>query len=325
MLKLIGKNADLMMQRLQSWSLKDGTGTKGDSLTLSINSTDIDGIPPKGEIYQVYLDNVKRDIFQIAQRRASLHPCEVNLVLTAAPYLVDENAKLVERQSASWDQTTLEQVIYDSLSPLGYDVWVHPQFRSVQIEHCDRTDESAAAFIRRLASQYDAVQKPVDNSKYVFLPSGQSQSASQQSIETIQLTIPAVNHPSLPNFVNVTADLDGRNAYRGVQAWYVSCVDGSRKQMQIGQKPFKLLGRDKNSQTEAQHAAEAELRRIKRLGRKLTIQAPVNPKVFSEGLVELDATFPRAFQGTCSVDEVTFTGQGLQTRQMTIQATLPLS
>ncbi|MFM2481526.1 hypothetical protein [Celerinatantimonas sp. YJH-8] len=71
MFKLTGKNADLMMDRLQSWHLKDGNGTEGDSLSLTINSSDIDGIPPKGEQYTVYLGNVKRDVFQISQHTAT--------------------------------------------------------------------------------------------------------------------------------------------------------------------------------------------------------------------------------------------------------------
>ncbi|MFM2485256.1 hypothetical protein [Celerinatantimonas yamalensis] len=89
--KLTGKNADLMMDRLQSWHLKDGNGTEGDSLSLTIGSSDIDGIPPKGEQYTVYLDDIKRDVFQITQCTATTQPRTVQLVLTVAPFLADQS------------------------------------------------------------------------------------------------------------------------------------------------------------------------------------------------------------------------------------------
>ncbi|CAG9001761.1 MAG: hypothetical protein CENE_03788 [Candidatus Celerinatantimonas neptuna] len=317
MLKLTGKNADLMMARLKSWHLKDANGVEGDSLTLSINSTDIDGIPPKGEQYTVYLGDVKRDIFQIAQRSATLRPSEVQLVLTVAPFLANQS-EFLKRQSASWDQVKLAQIISDTITPFGYDVFVHPRLAKIEIEHCDRTDESASAFLNRLAKQFDAYAKPVER-LYVFVPMGEAKSISGKQIETITFTEPTDKQP---NVVNVSAELDGRNGFNGVKAYYVTTQDGTRQEVSLGSSPFKQLGKDKNSKSEATQAAAAELRRLQRQGRKLTITATPNPKAFAEGLFVLDATFPRAFQGHCSIDEVEFSGQGLQPNQMTIHATL---
>ncbi|MFA0103073.1 hypothetical protein AB4359_22400, partial [Vibrio splendidus] len=84
MFKLVGKNSELLLARLKSWRLSDGNGIEGDSLSLTINSDDIDGIPPKGEKYSVYLGEVLRDEFQISKRSISLHPREVVLVLSVA-------------------------------------------------------------------------------------------------------------------------------------------------------------------------------------------------------------------------------------------------
>lgn len=320
MLKLSGKNADLLMDRLTSWHLKDGNGTAGDAVTLAINSTDIDGLPSKGEQYTVYLNNVKRDVFQIAQRSATMHPRGIRLVLTVAPFMADQS-EFIKRQSSSWDNTTLGQIVADVVTPVGYAVFVHPRLEKIQIEHCDRTDESVPAFLHRLAKQFDAVAKPVER-RYVFTPIGESKSATNQTIETITLTKPANNRPDLPNFVNVSTDLDGRSAFHGVKAYYVATHDGQRHEIAVGQAPFKQLGKDKNSEGEAHQAATMELRRIQRQGRTLTIEAPPEPKAFAEGLVVLDASFPRAFQGTCSIDTVEFSGQGLQPTHMTISATL---
>ncbi|SMY15569.1 hypothetical protein [Photobacterium aquimaris] len=61
---------------------------------------------------------------------------------------------------------------------------------------------------------------------------------------------------------------------------------------------------------------------MQRQGRKISIEAPPNHTIFAEGLMLLDDTFPRAFKGQCSVDQVSFSGQGLQPNRMSIQATL---
>ena len=90
MFKLIGKNSELLLARLKSWRLSDGNGIEGDSLSLTINSDDIDGIPPKGEQYSVYLGDVLRDEFQISKRSISLHPREVVLVLSVAPFSIKD-------------------------------------------------------------------------------------------------------------------------------------------------------------------------------------------------------------------------------------------
>ncbi|MFM2477356.1 hypothetical protein [Celerinatantimonas sp. MCCC 1A17872] len=320
MFKLTGKNAELMLARLKSWHLKDGNGIEGDSLTLDINSSDIDGIPPKGEQYTVYLDDIKRDVFQITQRTATMQPRTVQIVLTVAPFMAD-STEFLKRQSASWDNTTLAQIVSDVVTPFGYDIFVHPRFQKIQIEHSDRTDESAPAFLNRLAKQFDALAKPVER-LYLFVPIGESQSASGKQIETITLTKPAVNRPDLANFINVSTDLDSRSGFSGVKAFYVTTNDGQRHEVSVGESPFKQLGKDKNSESEATQAAGAELRKLQRQGRKVTIEAPPNPKAFAEGLIVLDASFPQAFQGQCSIDSVEFSGQGLQPTHMTIHATL---
>ena len=321
MINLIGKNADLMMSRLKSWRLKDGNGTEGDSLTLVINSDDIDGIPPKGERYSVMLGDVSRDEFQISKRSISLHPREITLVLTVAPFAITDETGYRERKSVSWDNTTLGQLVSDCVTPHGFSVFVHSRLQKIVIEHLDRCEESTPAFLNRLAKQYDAVAKPSEG-RFVFVPIGEQRSASGKDIQSITLSLYQENEPRLPEFINVSADLDGRNDFSGVRAYYLSTADGSRKEVRLGSSPFKRIGKDKNSKAEAEQACSTELRKLQRQGRKITIDAPVNPTAFAEGIVIMDESFPRAFQGKCSIDQVSFSGQGLQPTRMVIQATL---
>ncbi|OOF25038.1 hypothetical protein BZJ19_09970 [Salinivibrio proteolyticus] len=321
MIKLIGKNAELMLARLKAWRLEDSTGTDGDALTLTINSDDIDGLPPKGEKYQVFIADVERDTFEISKRSFSLHPREIKLVLTVAPFSVKDASEYRARKSSSWDNTTLAQVVADTVTPHGFQPFVHPELQKIEIQHVDRTDESVQQFLNRLAKNYDAIAKPV-NGRFIFVPKGKAKSATGKDIETITLSLPQDNRPELPNFVNVGGDLDGRNEFNGVRGHYVSTADCSRHEVSIGGAPFKKLAKDQNSKAEAEQAIAAELRRIKREGRKLSITAPVNPAAFAEGLVMLDETFPRAVAGLCSIDSVTISGQGLQATRMSLTATM---
>ena len=82
MLELFGKHADLMLSRLKSWRLDDDNGLEGDALTLTLHSDGIEGLPPRGELYQVALNGVVRDTFSICQRSFSLSPGDIRLVLT---------------------------------------------------------------------------------------------------------------------------------------------------------------------------------------------------------------------------------------------------
>lgn len=321
MFKLIGKNSELIISRLKSWRLTDGNGTEGDNLTLTINSDDIDGIPPKGEKYTVYLGEVKRDVFEISQRSIELHPREIKLVLTVAPFSIKDATGYRVRSSTSWDNATLSQIVSDCVIPHGFAYFVHPELQKIEISHLDRIDESTPAFLNRLAKQYDAVAKPVEG-KYIFVPIGKQKSATGADIEAITLSLPRDNSTENMNFISLSADLDGRSEFNGVRAFYVSTADGSRLEVKTGSKPFKLLGKDKNNKTEAEQACAAELRKIQRTGRQVTINAPVNPAAFAEGIVILDESFPRAFQGKCSIDSVTLNGSGLQPTRMNIQATL---
>lgn len=321
MLKLKGKHSEMILANLKNWTLTDGNGTEGDSLMLSLFSEGITGIPPKGEKYEVYLGDVFRDDFQISNRKAKMSPNEVNLVLSVAPFNMTDKKGFRTKQSQSWDNTTLANVMRDVLLVHGYSIFVHPKLQKIEIEHLDRTDEGCSAFLNRLARKYDAVSKPV-GAVYVMAPKGEVNSASGKAIETITLSLPSDNDPKLPNFVTVDIDLDGRDDFNGTSAFYLSTDNGSRHQVEVGDAPFKELGKDFTTKKEAEQACLTELRRIQREGRKVTISAPAHPAVFAEGLVVIDDTFEKLYQGTCSIDSVTFNGQGKQAKRMTIQATL---
>ena len=321
MLKLSGKNADLIHARLSRWSLEDANGLDGDSLTLVINSDEIDGLPPKGEKYRAYLGDVERGEFQISSRSFSLQPRTITLVLTVAPFSVNDKTEFRARKSFSWSDATISKIVSDCVTPHGFIPVVHPLLKNIVIKHIDRTDETLQAFLRRMAKQFDAVAKPVDD-KFIFAPKGMSKAASGKAIETVTLSLPAYNSPLSSDFVNVTGDLDGRFEFNGVRAFWISKETGIRQEVQRGEDPFKPLRQDKNSKEEAEQACAAELRKIKREGRKLTITAPINPKIFAEGLIHFDASFPKLIEGMCSIDKVSFSGQGQQASGMSISATL---
>ncbi|MGD8109394.1 hypothetical protein [Vibrio sp. TRT 17S01] len=316
---LEGKQADLMHAYLKSWQLTDGNGTEGDNLVLVLKSDKVDSLPPKGESYKVSLGDVYRDTFQISSRKATLSPREVRLVLSVAPFNIKDSTGYREAKSASWSNTTLHQVVSDCVLEHGYSVFIHPRLQKIKIEHVDRTDESTGPFLRRLANLYDAVAKPVDG-VFVVAPKGEAKSATGNAIETI--TLSRVSDGDGASLIQVTMDLDGRNEFNGVKAFYVSTDDGQRHEVQVGSAPFKSLAKDCNSEAEAKQTATASLRKMQREGRGISISAPANPATFAEGIVVLDESFPKPFASTSSIDSVVFSGRGRQVKTMEIRATM---
>jgi hypothetical protein len=320
-LELKGKHSEMMLSLLQSWTLRDENGIDGDDLKLVIHSSDIDGLPPKGEKYTVYLDEVNRGVFQISGRQFSVEPRTITITMTVSPFSIKDNSGFRERKSMSWNKATLGQVVSDCVSPHGFVPFVAPELQKIEIESLHRLDESTLPFLRKLAKRYDAIAKPVED-RFVFVPIGQRSTSSGKDIQSITLSLPDENKSLNSNFVNVSGDLDGRNDFSGVKAFYLDPTDSSRKEVSIGTAPFKRLGQDKNNQQEADQACHAELRKIQRQGRKVTIQAPAIATAFAEGHVILDSSFPSVAQGTYSIDSVSLSGAGKQATRMTLQATL---
>ena len=132
-LRIEGKHAAMMMELLKSWQLTDGNGIENDSLSMTLFSENVEGIPAKGEKYQVYIGNTYRDEFQISKRSISLRPSEVRLVLCVAPFNILDSTGYRERKSSSWDNATISQIVSDCVAPHGFTVFVHPELQNIQI------------------------------------------------------------------------------------------------------------------------------------------------------------------------------------------------
>lgn len=317
-LKIEGKNAAMIMERLKSWQLSDGNGIESDSLSLTLFSDDVDGIPAKGEKYKAYLGDTYRDEFQISKRSISFQPRELRLVLCVAPFNVLDSTGYRERLSYSWSNATIEQIVTECVSKHGFSVFVHPELQKIKIESIHRTEESTSAFIRRLAEQYDSVSKIVDG-KYIIAPKGKAKSATGKEIETITLSL-ADGQVSTIN--NIEIDLDGRDDFLGVKGYYLSTGSGERVEVIVGSTPCKVIRSEFATLPEAEQACSTELRRIQREGQRVSVSALPNENAFAEGLLVIDNSFPSAFRGTSSIDSVCFSGRGRQVTNMQIQATL---
>ncbi len=318
-LRIEGKNSEMMMELLKNWQLTDGNGIENDSLSMTLFSENVDGIPPKGEKYQVFLGDTYRDEFQISKRSISLRPREVRLVLCVAPFNVLDSTGYRERKSSSWPPNTpISQIVSDCVTSHGFTVFVHPELQNIQTEGMHRTEESTSAFIYRLAKQYDAVAKIVDG-KYVIAPKGKAKSPTGKEIETITLSL---NDKQASDLTNIEIDLDGRDDFLGVKGYYLSTDSGERVAVVVGSSPCKVIRNEFTTHAEVEQACSTELRRIQREGQRVSISSLPNEKAFAEGLVVIDNTFPSAFRGTSSIDSVCFSGRGRQATNMTIQATL---
>lgn len=212
------------MSRIISISLTDKRGFEADELTIELD--DHDGtiaIPKTGSKITLKLGYketglVEKGEYLVSEFTASGSPDRLSITARAA----DHAEALAEQVEKSWHKQTLYQIIETIAKKHKYEYIISKDYQNQKIEHIDQTNESDASFMSRLAEQYDAIAT-VKNGKLLFIPAGESQTASGQPI--LPTTITRANGDSH------SFTYSSSNSYQAVRAYYTDKKTGQKKEV----------------------------------------------------------------------------------------------
>lgn len=212
------------MSRIISISLTDKRGFEADELTIELD--DHDGtiaIPKTGSKITLKLGYqetglVEKGEYLVSEFTASGSPDRLSITARAA----DLAEALAEQVEKSWHKQTLYQIIETIAKKHKYEYIISKDFQSQKIEHIDQTNESDASFMSRLAEQYDAIAT-IKNGKLLFIPAGESQTASGQPILPTTITRASGDSHSFT--------YSSSNSYQAVRAYYTDKKTGQKKEI----------------------------------------------------------------------------------------------
>lgn len=263
--------------RLISLSLTDERREKADQ--LEINLDDSDGlleIPPQNAKIKLWLgfdkDLVYKGVFTVDETEHTGTPDTLSIRARSASF----KGTLNQKREQSYMLTTLGDILRTIAKRNGLEPVIHPSLSSFQVGHLDQTNESDSNFITRLAQLHDAVSN-VKADKLLFSPAGSKTTASGQALSRVTLTR---SKGDTHTFTNKTKGSD----YTGVSAHWNNTNTGEQITETAGKSDkVKVLRHPYATEKEAQSAAAAELRKIKRKGRTLQLNlALAKPNLFPE-------------------------------------------
>ena len=212
------------MSRIISISLTDKRGFEADELTIELD--DHDGtiaIPKTGSKITLKLGYketglVEKGEYRVSEFTASGSPDRLSITARAA----DLAEALAEQVEKSWHKQTLYQIIETIAKKHKYEYIISKDYQNQKIEHIDQTNESDASFMSRLAEQYDAIAT-IKNGKLLFIPAGESQTASGQPIQPTTITRASGDSHSFT--------YSSSNSYQAVRAYYTDKKTGQKKEV----------------------------------------------------------------------------------------------
>lgn len=199
--------------RLMSLNLTDNRGFEADTVDLQLD--DADGkleLPRKGAIMQVWLGwqgepLVDKGTYTIDEVEHSGAPDVMNIRGKAA----DLRGSLNKQREQSYHDQTLADILGTLAGRNQLTLAVDPNWGAERLPHLDQQNESDAAFLSRLAKDYDAIAT-VKQGKLLFVKAGLGQSASGAPLPNVTIT-----RQSGDGHRFAIAD---RNSYSGVVAMW---------------------------------------------------------------------------------------------------------
>lgn len=297
--RIVVNGADIskkIRSRLLSLSLVDNRRFEADTVTIELDDSDGQlAFPAKGATMQVFIgwkgeELVDKGTFTIDEIEHGGPPDM--LVLRGKSADMRDTLQVLHEQS--YHQKSLGDILKTIAGRNKLDHAISDKFMAEQIEHLDQQAESDAAFLTRLAQQFDALAT-VKHNKLLFMPAGEATTASGKPLP--QLTITRQSGDSHQFSI---AD---RNAYTGVKAIWQDNDEASRRIIQVirekkgtatteqGETEFiigstgnvKVLRTTYSSKKTAERAAKAEWEKLQRNVASFSVTlAKGRPELFPE-------------------------------------------
>lgn len=161
-----------------------------------------------------------------------------------------------EVRERSYHNTTLGAILDQIAKRNSLKSGIATNLRNRKIKHIDQTNESDAAFLRRLGKQFDAVST-IKNNTLIFTLKSQSKTVSGKDIKPVIINR---KDGDQHNF-----SVDKRDDYTGTRAYWHNSKKARRQSVVAGlTKRCKNLKNTYASKEEAEEAAKAEWLRIQR-------------------------------------------------------------
>ncbi|ELV7528754.1 hypothetical protein QMU90_002633 [Edwardsiella ictaluri] len=323
-----GPGSKMINARLESFDRVDASGHQSDQLTLVVNVEGVDGLPDEGqrltwfEGYQE-IGAVRIGDFTITRITPRLFPRRLTIVATSAPFTGKDETGFKERRTRSWDSPTLGQLFREVVQAHDMTPRVDPELDAIPLGHVDQTDETDAAFLTRLAKEFDAVAKPMDG-LYVLALRGRTTTISGKEMEPVTLRVPPDNRPGTPRFINCELDMPQRHSAGGMIARWQDDATGTVHEVKSGRSPYRRLPALYINEQQARQALAGYSRKNVREKRRITLDVPGDPYLAAESPITLDESFPNGMAGAMSIDRVVARGTRSGGYRMSIEATAPI-
>lgn len=297
--RIVVNGADIskkIRSRLLSLSLADNRRFEADTVTIELDDSDGQlAFPPKGATMQVYIgwkgeELVDKGTFTIDEIEHAGPPDM--LVLRGKAADMRDTLQVLHEQS--YHQKTLGDILKTVAGRNKLDHAISETLLPELIPHIDQQAESDAAFLTRLAQQFDALAT-IKHNKLLFMPAGEAKTTSGKPLTQV-----AITRQSGDSHHFSVAD---RNAYTGVKAVWQDNDSASRRIIQVirekkgkatteqGNTEFiigstgniKVLRTTYSSKKTAERAAKAEWEKLQRNVATFSITlAKGRPELFPE-------------------------------------------
>ena len=160
------------------------------------------------------------------------------------------------RKTRTWSSQTLGAITGKVATDNGLTARCHPDLAGTTIDAAEQHNQSDMELIRDLGRRYDAAAT-VKGGALIFSPVGSDTTATGKPLPTLPLT-----RQSGDRYSYTRAAREG--AYQGAEANHYDQGEAKRKLQQSGSAPHRRLKRVYASANDAQAAAKAEAKRLKR-------------------------------------------------------------
>ena len=300
---LSGPRAADLIQHLERWSLTDESGASADRLSLTVNAVELRAPPASGgDQYKVTIGGEQRGEFEVSALKLKLHPRKWVIQLSPAKFQRKDPTGWREKRKRSWKPATVKDLVTAIMEPHGYQVRVDSELADLPTQHLNQAEETDKAFLSRVAQDFDAVAKPINN-LFIFGKKGSVKALSGSPRGKIIIK-PIDIEPGTGEINYPSAEV-----YKGVKAKWRETESGLNGQAVVGSAPFKLLETPYKSTEEATKKAEAELKRVTRNSQTFTASLKWKAGLFAEAIFNFSEEFEEpTLVSNWSFDRVSMSG-----------------
>jgi len=277
---------DLISKRLVSLNITDETGLVSDKAEILLDNRDsILEIPATGVNLEISIGYEGKELslmgsYIVDTVELMSPPLKMRVTAKATNTKIKNlNSKIRSPKSKSWNKNSLIGIIEFIAKDHEFEAVIDEEFDQIFIKHIDQTDESDISFLSRLARDYDAFIKFIDD-KLIFIKKG-----TGTSISGVELPEAEIFESEITNW---SLNISERGKFGRVRVKWHDLSDGKEKTVSHGsEEPTYAARYVFATQDRANEIAKAKLAEFQRGIKKLSISAAGNPTLSAESKITI--------------------------------------